>query len=78
MAYPGDDLVAAVRKVLVSKLELDADVVDQDYGTLDTRRIVEPQSKIKDEVVVEFPTAANRDAVKSCGFKLEGQGQNSG
>ena len=35
--------------------------------------MVEPRSKIQSEVVVEFPSAAIRDYIKSSGYKLEGQ-----
>lgn len=47
-------------------------MVERDFGSLDTRRVIEPRSKIQDEVVVEFPTSAIRDSVKSCGYRLEG------
>lgn len=40
--------------------------------TLPTHRIVEPRTKIRDEILVEFPSISIRDAVKSSGFKLEG------
>ena len=37
------------------------------------RRVCEPRSKIKDEVVVEFSSPAVRDTMKGSGYKLEGK-----
>ena len=70
----GPDLTAAVRSFLVDKLGFDEEMVDRDFGSLEARRIVEPRSKIQKEVVVEFPSAAIRDSIKSSGYRLEGQG----
>ena len=69
----GQDLSAGARDFLVEKLGLSAEMVEQDFGRLETRRVVEPRSKIPSEVTVEFPSASIRDSVKSAGYKLEGQ-----
>ena len=62
----GPDLEAAVSDFLERILGLD------NVGTITVRRVVEPRSKIKDEVVVEFETAPLRDSIKALGYKLEG------
>ena len=61
----GLDLEAAVYDFLERNLDLDS------IGTISVRRVVEPRSKIKNEVVVEFETAPLRDSIKALGFKLE-------
>lgn len=66
----GPDTRAAIREFLVSKLGFDGHQVDRDFGPLDGCRVVEPRSKIRDEVIVEFPTSEIRDFVKSTGYKL--------
>ena len=69
----GPDLAAEVRRFLMTSLGFSTDQVDQDFGPVEVRRVIEPRSKIEAEVVVEFRSAPVRDAVKSRGFKLEGQ-----
>ena len=67
----GPDFLAASLAFMLEKLGADVGLFELKAG--DVRRIIEPKSKIPDEVVVEFPIAAIRDSIKSLGFKLEGQ-----
>ena len=45
----------------------------QDVEIVEVRRVIEPLSKIKDEVVAEFVSSLVRDHIKSMGFKLQGE-----
>ena len=44
-----------------------------EVGAVSVRRVEEPRSKIKDEVVVEFSSASIRNTIKGSGWKLEGK-----
>ena len=67
------DLVAGVYGFLLDHLDFDLEAMDPEAAGIQVRRVVEPRSKIKDEVIVEFATASIRDTVKGSGFKLEGK-----
>ena len=69
----GSDMLAEVRRFLTERLGFQPGQVDQDFGPMGVRRVVEPKSKIEAEVIVEFQMASLRDSIKSMGFKLEGQ-----
>ena len=69
----GPDTRANIVEFLTVKLGFDIVQVEQDFGPLGSCRVVEPRSKVQHEVVVEFPSLAIRDFVKSSGHKLEGQ-----
>ena len=67
----GPDFRAAVFSFLTDKLGFEHGLV-QSMGELRIERIIEPRSKIQNEALVEFPSIALRDSVKSGGYKLEG------
>ena len=69
----GPDLVAATRRFLLSHLDLDLESMGPEAGDIQVRRVVEPRSKIRDEVVVEFCSSSLRDSIKGSGYKLEGK-----
>ena len=66
----GPDPLASVKEFLEQKLGFERRQVEQDFGPMLVRRVVEPRSKIDSEVVVEFQSASLRDSVKSMGYKL--------
>ena len=69
----GPDLVESVRDFLRSNLGYTNSTIEQDVGDFDVRKVVEPRSKIKNEVVAEFSSSSIRDFIKGQGFKLEGK-----
>ena len=68
----GRDLLLAVKSFLVDNLDYTRDFVE-DLGQCRVDRVVDPRSKVQQEVVVEFPTPAIRDAIKASGHKLQGK-----
>ena len=69
----GADLRVSVRHFLQELLGYEDEEIDRDISQFSVRRVIEPRSKIVDEVVVEFAAPPIRDSVKSRGFKLEGK-----
>ena len=69
----GPDLQRDVESFLGSMLGFDPDYIKNNIGHFSVRRVVEPRSKIQQEVVVEFGSPPVRDIIKSSGFKLEGK-----
>ena len=67
----GNDLLKAARDFLVTNLEYTAEYASSII--MSARKVVEPRSKIQNEVVVEFSAPAVRDAVKGSGHKLQGK-----
>ena len=69
----GQDLKEEVKIFLRRYLELDLGTMGEEAGVVRVRRVCEPRSKIKDEVIAEFTSPALRDTIKGCGYKLEGK-----
>ena len=58
---------------LSSLLELDIDSMGEEARICKVRRVCEPRSKIKNEVIAEFSSPVLRDTIKGMGFKFEGR-----
>ena len=68
----GPSLKAASADFLTDKLEFDRSFLD-DVGDFHVERVVDPRSKVEQEVVIELPNPSIRDAIKARGFKLQGK-----
>ena len=60
-------LVTEVRKFLVRLFQHPADLVEQDFGQISVEHVIDPRSKIKYEVSIEFASQALRDSIKGSG-----------
>lgn len=68
----GPNLEAVVKNFLFDFLGVDLEAMGPDTGALRVRCVIEPRSKIKDEAVVEFSSAAIRDTIKGSGYTAGG------
>ena len=58
---------------MLDKLGMSATEVEGDFRPEDVTRVIEPRSKIVNEVIVTFASPHIRDSIKSSGYKLGGQ-----
>ena len=58
---------------MTDKLGVCPDALEAEQLPQSVRRMVDPRSKIQQEFIVMYNSPPVRDAVKSSGYKLEGQ-----
>ena len=73
----GDDIGVALRNFLVQKLRFTEDQI-RDMGRISFKRLKEPASKARKEVMCTFDTKEARDLVKAASKNLAGEGANVG
>ena len=63
---------------LKDRLRMDADFIEEELGLVAVRKVRDPRSKLKHEVVVEFETKQVRDSVKAKAVNLAGSNDECG
>ena len=54
----------------INKLRMDRSFVESDLGSVDLKRNMDPRSKVKNEIIVEFECKEVRDDIKAQGPNL--------